>query len=203
MAATPFKDDEEMFARVQQHDEDALGGLVRKYQSPLGNFSYSMLRCRDLADQAVANVFVNLWRRRQSIVIKTSVRNYLYAAAGNQSIRLWRKTRKNPTVLLHEASPADLIDARGTDTELLYRELREEIEKLLTKLPRQRQLVFRLSRIDGLAYSEIARKLSISEHTVQNHMAEASKQLVRESKLLLDAMRGKTARSSARAARRS
>ncbi len=172
--------DEEIIARVRQDDESALRRLLRKYQRPLGDFSHSLLRSRDLADEAVSNVFLNIWRRRAALRIKTTVRSYLFAAASNQSINLWNEKKRRATVGLTDVLARKLVDPRATDTDLLYRELHDEVEALLALLPPQRQLVFRLNRLDGLSYREIARKLKLSQSTVQNHMTQATRQLVRE-----------------------
>lgn len=172
--------DEEMMARVRQDDEAALRRLLRKYQRPLGDFSHSLLRSRDLADEAVSNVFLNIWRRRATLAIKTTVRSYLFAATSNQSINLWNAKKRHATIGLTDVLARKLVDPRASDTDLLYRELHDEVEALLALLPAQRQLVFRLNRLEGLSYREIARKLKLSQSTVQNHMTQATRQLVRE-----------------------
>jgi RNA polymerase sigma-70 factor (family 1) len=172
--------DEEIIARVRQHDEGALRRLLRKYQRPLGSFSYAILRSRDLADEAVSNVFLNIWRRRERLAIKTTVRSYLFAATGNQSINLWKEKKKHAGVHLSDAHARRLVDPRRTESEVLYRELRAEIDTLLSRLPPQRQRVFRLNRLEGLSYWQIAADLGLSEHTVQNHMTQAMRQLAQE-----------------------
>ena len=166
--------------RVRRHDESALQELLRKYYVRLGNFSYALLQRRDLAEEAVSNVFLSLWRRRESLVIKSSVRSYLFVAVNNQSLNLRKSQMQSSTVWLDQVPPHILIDARSTDTEVLYRELQDEIGVLLTQMPRQRQLIFRMNRIEGLRYAEIATALGVSEHTVQNHMVQAVKQLAGE-----------------------
>ena len=44
-------------------------------------------------------------------------------------------------------------------------------------MPEKRREVFLASRVEGLKYSEIANKLSISQKTVEAHMGAAIKQL--------------------------
>lgn len=172
--------DGDLLSRVRQDDEGALKELLRKYYVPLGEFSFSMLRRRDLAQEAVSNVFLNVWRRRRSLVIKTNVRSYLFTAVGNQSLNLRKHRFNHVTVGLDEVRTPELIDARGSDSDILYRELHDEIDAILSRLPSQRQLVFRMNRIEGLTYPEIARMLDVSEHTVQNHMVQAMRQLGHE-----------------------
>ena len=56
-----------------------------------------------------------------------------------------------------------------------YSELKEEIDSLIRQLPKKREMIFRMNRIDGLSYKEIAEVLSISVNTVQNQMVSAVK----------------------------
>ncbi|MEI6464889.1 MAG: sigma-70 family RNA polymerase sigma factor [Verrucomicrobiota bacterium] len=169
--------DEELLRRVRQDDEQALQRLVRRYQRRLGEFSHSMLRSRDLAEEAVANVFLSIWRRRERLAVKTTVRGYLFAATGNQSLKLLKERKRHATVWINDVHARHLIDPRSTHSEINLRELHDAIEVLVARMPPQRQLIFRLSRIEGLSYWEIAQSLKLSEHTVQNHMTQATRQL--------------------------
>ena len=55
--------DEELLVRVRNHNERALCELLARYYRRLVEFAFTLLRRRDLADEAVMNVFLNLWRR--------------------------------------------------------------------------------------------------------------------------------------------
>ena len=63
----------------------------------------------------------------------------------------------------------------NADKFIQYEELKEDIDLLLRQLPKKRQIIFRMNRLDGLSYKEIAEILSISVNTVQNQMVEAVK----------------------------
>jgi RNA polymerase sigma-70 factor (ECF subfamily) len=63
----------------------------------------------------------------------------------------------------------------NADTFMNYEELKDDLDTLLQQLPEKRQVIFRMNRIDGLSYKEIAEVLSLSIHTVQNHMVAAVK----------------------------
>ncbi len=169
--------DEDLLRRIRDDDEQALERLVRRYQRRLGEFARSILRSRDLAEEAVANVFLNIWRRRERVAVKTTVRGYLYAATGNQSLKLLKERKRHATVWINDVHARHLIDPRSTQSEINLRELHDAIEILVARMPPQRQLIFRLSRLEGLSYWEIAQSLQLSEHTVQNHMTQATRQL--------------------------
>jgi len=172
--------DEALMQRIREHDEDALQELMRRYYDRLGEFAHTLLRRRDLAEEAVSNVLISIWRRRESLVVKTSVRSYLFAAVGNQSLNLRKSQQPDDTVWLDDEMARSLADIRRTESDILYRELHRDIDNLIRLMPPQRQLIFRMNRLEGLRYWEIAEALAISESTVQNHMVQAVKQLAAE-----------------------
>jgi len=54
-------------------------------------------------------------------------------------------------------------------------ELQQAIDNAMLKLPPQCKLVFEMSRMEQLSYSEIAKKLNISTNTIENHISKALK----------------------------
>jgi len=169
--------DEELFERIREHHDQALEELLHRYHDPLRKFALTLIGRRDLAEEAVANVFLKIWSRRQSLIIRASVRRYLFSAVGNQAINLSKSQNEQGTVQLDTVPPGELADMMGADTNILYKEFRDEIDRLLDELPTRRQQIFRLNRIDGLSYMEISTALGVSVYTVQNHMIQAMKQL--------------------------
>lgn len=172
--------DESLIGHIRDHREEALQELMRRYYTPLGDYAFSLLRRRDLAEEAVSNVLIAIWRRRESLTVRGNVRSYLFAAVGNQAFSL-RKSEQSPsTVWLDDELTRTLADTQMQDTDIIYRDLQREIEELIRRMPAQRQTVFRMNRMDGLRYWQIAETLGIAESTVQNHMVQAVKQLAQE-----------------------
>lgn len=169
--------DETLLALIRRDSEAALRELLSRYFTRLANFAYSIVRRRDLAQEAALNVFLNIWKRRATFAPRGPLRNYLFAAVGNQSFTLRRTHAKNPAAGLDEVPDALLVDPRNPNRTMMLEEFRSEIEALVSTLPRRRQLIFRMNRFEGLGYAEIAEALGLSQHTVQNHMIQAMKQL--------------------------
>lgn len=176
----PDENDDELWSRVARHDERALEELLRRYHQRLCEFAYSILKQRDQVEEAVSNVFLNVWRRRETLDIKTSVRSYLFAAVANQALTLRKRQLARRTAMMEEVPTQSLAVVQGADRELLYAELEQEVEAIIARLPPQRMIVFRMNRFEGLRYLEIARALGLSERTVQNHMVLAIKHLAKE-----------------------
>jgi RNA polymerase sigma factor (sigma-70 family) len=47
------------------------------------------------------------------------------------------------------------------------------LQKLIAKLPEKRQRVFKMHRMEGYSYAEIAEQLDISIRTVEDHLAKS------------------------------
>jgi RNA polymerase sigma factor (sigma-70 family) len=64
-----------------------------------------------------------------------------------------------------------------TEEAVIGADLQKLINDTVKRFPVQQQLIFSLSRNEGLSHQEIAEKLNISKNTVRNHIVEALKKL--------------------------
>ena len=60
------------------------------------------------------------------------------------------------------------------ENELSFREAKRILDEAISEMPSQRRTIYLLQQ-EGFTYDEIATRLSISNHTVRNHIALASK----------------------------
>ena len=94
----------------------------------------------------------------------------------NTALNYLKKENKN-TEDLSTVSDFLAKQNQSADHQLLFSEYQNELERCINLLPDRQKLVFRMSRLDGLKYKEIAEILGISVHTVQNHLVESVKTL--------------------------
>lgn len=167
--------DEILIRRIKQHDQKALESLFERYFYPLCDFSYAIVKSIELAEEVVSDVFFNIWSKRNTLEIKNNLKSYLYLAAKNQSINYLNSSKANHEGIDFFKELIDLPEQSTAEAEIEYEELKSEIQLILEELPPQRRLIFKLNRIDGLKYKEIAEQLSISVNTVQKQMVEASR----------------------------
>jgi RNA polymerase sigma-70 factor (ECF subfamily) len=153
--------------------------LFDRYYQPLCNFAFLYLKSKEQAEEVVCDVFTKIWIKRSEISIRENIKSYLYKSIRNAIVSYFR-TKKN--LINQGLDNLDKKDLTTPETLLLNRELEENIQKLLGGLSQKAGLVFRMKKIDGLKYKEIAEILDISEKTVENHITKAVKQI----KLILD-----------------
>lgn len=168
-------DDIELFLKLREGDEQAFQTIFRNYYQALCNYAYQHLNNRDLAEEAVQDIFVKIWEKRSSINIETSVKNYFFRSVRNQCLNILQheKIKKQYAGKVLETSVQEI------DPGHFYLEVNliQRIEKSIESLPPKRREIFRLSREQGLKYKEIADTLNISVKTVEAQMGLALKHL--------------------------
>lgn len=171
--------DNELVHRITDGDKRSLDLLFKRYYQRLCFFSLQFVKNKNLAEEVVSDIFLNIWLKRGRLNITSSVKAYLYTAVRNQSINYLKKKDLNYEDL-EVVDKESVIASLSPDHFLIYDELKDEIENMIKNLPEKRQLIFRMNRIDGLSYKEIAEILSISVNTVQNQMIEAVKYMTKQ-----------------------
>ncbi|AHF90318.1 RNA polymerase subunit sigma-24 [Opitutaceae bacterium TAV5] len=181
MTPTRNEDDELLMRRIREDDETALHTLLGKYYAVLCRYAHTLLHNRALAEEAVSDVFLNLWNIRARISITSCVFHYLHRSVGNRSRNLREKDASSADLVpIDDVAPDLLADAGETGDRLLYSELQIAIEAMIARMPAQRQAVFRMNRLEGKRYKQIAEELGLTVNTVQKHMVLAMRQIAED-----------------------
>lgn len=157
-------------------DESAFTAVYELYSEKVYRLAFRFLKDKEQSEEIVQETFINLWLSREKLSADGNMWLYLYVISKRLSLNALRQVGKSSSLiekLLHQISELQ----NTTEEEVLAHDLEHYAEKVIEKLPRQQQLVFKLSRIEGLSHKEIAEQLQISPNTVKNHMVEALKTL--------------------------
>lgn len=157
-------------------DESAFTAVYELYSEKVYRLAFRFLKDKEQSEEIVQEAFINLWLSREKLNADGNMWLYLYVISKRLSLNALRQVGKSSSLvekLLHQISELQ----NTTEEEILAHDLEHYAEKVIEKLPRQQQLVFKLSRIEGLSHKEIAEQLQISPNTVKNHMVEALKTL--------------------------
>lgn len=123
-----------------------------------------------VAEEIVQDMFLKIWEDKRMLLYVNSVKAYLYRSVVNASLNYINRQKniEKHHLKIAEHLTDDDIEIINEQNELIVL-LYNEIEQL----PEKCQKVFKLSRLEGLKYKDIAAELSISEKTVENHMSNA------------------------------
>lgn len=186
------------FSRWQREiafgDDNAFRKLFDHFAERLTNFSFSITRNKEIAEEITSEVFVKVWKNREKIQEINNLNTYLYKAAKNTSLNyLSRK--------FHEVNtdPFDFVNIQLSTNEspeqhLISNEIFKKISDAVESLPPKCKIIFKLVREDGLKYQDVAEILNISINTVDAQMVIAIKKISEKVKLSFDTFPLKVAR---------
>jgi RNA polymerase sigma-70 factor (ECF subfamily) len=138
----------------------AFDELYRDSRDDVYAYVAGLLRDRSAADDVTALAFERAFRRRRSFNPKRGTRRaWLFGIARNAALDELRRRRRQATLMAEPVDVASVAPDQAVEVALRRDALREAMAALA---PRERELVA-LKFFAGLANSEIARVVGISE----------------------------------------
>lgn len=169
-----------VFKRIKEGDIKIFENVFRQYYTLLCIYAFGITGRKDIAEEVVQDVFYNIWKKRENIHILRSIKNYLYGAVRNQSLQYLEHLTMEERHRLHVLNGENMDAELSPQEKLEYKELEGVIERTLNRLPERRLQIFRMHRMDGKKYKEIADRFSISVKTVEAEMTKAYRALRKE-----------------------
>jgi RNA polymerase sigma-70 factor (family 1) len=169
--------DQYLLERLSQDDQAAFETLYERYFAKLFNYAFGKTGDRFLAQEAVQELFIQMWQQRGRLVLTRSLNAYLFTSAKHIIIDQYRRE----TVRTHHSNiyiDKQTLVSNHTEEQVQIDELQQTYECLLNQLPDKCRHIFTLSR-QGYSNREIARQEGISEKTVEQHNTKALR-LLRE-----------------------
>jgi len=173
LALDKKQNDISLFEKFRRGDKIAFERIFENHYENLCNFACIFLKSDSKSEEVVADVFLNLWKKRSSLLINSSLKAYLYMSTRNAAISDLRKEKNRK--LTHEGELNLKTVELSPETLLIRKEICDNFQEMIDSMPKQAALVFRLHKVDGLSYREISELLELSVKTVENHMGRALK----------------------------
>ncbi len=162
---------------LQVSDSNAFKLIYDRFWNKLLVVAAKRLGSMPEAEEVVQDIFLNLWRKRETFQLKVSFENYLAVAVKFEIInRRAKRVRENALHVELESRLPPICDDKGS-FDLEY--LQQQLEHTVNSLPPKCQLVFRLSRDDDYSNKQIAQELGVTEKAVEKHISKALKALRR------------------------
>jgi RNA polymerase sigma-70 factor (ECF subfamily) len=174
--------DAEIMLRVKAGDQPAFDFLVQKYRRPLVSFMYRMARNTAAAEDLAQEVFLRVYRSRQTYEASAKFTTWLYRIATNLAVNHARDTRKERpevTVSLDEpdqetGTTMDVADDTITAEEnLVRRERTLAIRSKVEALPERQRLAVIMHKYQQMDYKQISEVLKLSESATKSLLFRA------------------------------
>jgi RNA polymerase sigma-70 factor (ECF subfamily) len=182
MAGPEGYTDAEVMLRVKAGDQSAFDYLVQKYRRPLVSFMYRMARNTTVAEDLAQEVFLRVYRSRQTYEASAKFTTWLYRIATNLAVNHARDTRhERPEVTVSLDEPdeetgttMDLADGKiSAEEALVRRERMLAIRGKVEALPERQKLAVIMHKYQQMDYKQIAEVLKLSESATKSLLFRA------------------------------
>ncbi|WP_268224481.1 RNA polymerase sigma factor [Sinomicrobium oceani] len=170
---TGLHDNDTLISLLKQGDEKAYEYLMNRYYRRLCIYADSLVNDPLAAEDIVQNVFIRLWKKRDFLTVRISLKSFLYKSVYNEYIDQYRK---NVALLNVEKRYIEhlntLVESENTERN---EKLLKQVFDIIEQLPPKCREIFMLSKKSGLTHIEISEYLGISVNTVENQIGKAFK----------------------------
>ena len=146
--------------------------IFEKNYAPLCNYAHVIIKDKQIAEDIVQSVFIQLWENKKLEQLNNPA-PYLLKCVRYKCIDYKKKPNRKREVFM-----ATLPDNKKIEEQTLKEEdILPMLHYFANQLPSKMRQVFLMSRQQGMSYKEIAQELNISIKTVENQMGTALKKL--------------------------
>jgi RNA polymerase sigma-70 factor (ECF subfamily) len=180
-AADPASDAAVML-RVAAGDETGFNYLVGKYHRPMINFLYRMVHNQAVAEELAQEVFLRVYRSRESYRAEAKFTTWLYRIATNLAVNHARDTKhersaQNVYLDVPDEETGTTPEVADDDPNVEQRMLRDErmagIRKHVMALPERQRTAVLMHKYQGLDYRQIGEVLKLSESATKSLLFRA------------------------------
>jgi len=174
--------DAEIMLRVREGDDAGFNFLIEKYRKPIVNFMYRMVHNQAVAEELAQDVFLRVYRSRETYRAEAKFTTWLYRIATNLGVNYARDTkheRSAQTIYLDQpdqetGTTPDVADMHaGAEEEMVRDERMRAIRKHVMALPERQRTAVLMHKYQGLDYKEIGAVLHLSESATKSLLFRA------------------------------
>ena len=156
--------------------------LIQKYRKPIINFMYRMAHNQAVAEELAQEVFLRVYRSRETYRAEARFSTWLYRIATNLGVNYARDTRLEraaSTVYLDEAdsetgTTPDVADlAPSAEAYMIRQERLNAIRQHVLALPERQRMAVLMHKYEGMDYKQIGDVLKLSESATKSLLFRA------------------------------
>ena len=181
--------DADIMLRLRAGDMSGFDFLLLKYRRPIIHFMYRMVHNQAVAEELAQEVFLRVYRSRETYRAEARFSTWLYRIATNLGVNYARDNRHErtaSTVYLDQAdaetgTTPDVADTTlGAEASMLRRERLNAIKQCVMALPERQRMAVLMHKYEEMDYKQIGEVLKLSESATKSLLFRAY-QTLRES----------------------
>jgi len=150
-----------IWENIVLNDTKSFDALFNKYFQYLYNYGASLTKEEELVKDAIQDVFLEIWKNRSKIQIKSSVKYYLLQTFRRNLFLKFKEKKRIPFDEYHQ----EQFLSESIQTEIIREEKRQSVQYNLEQMmqfltPRQREAIF-LKFYRGMDSQEISELMEI------------------------------------------
>lgn len=164
---------ENQLTKMNCERRHAFKQCFKTYYPTLLSKAVKLLKVPELAEDAVQDVFVQLWKSETELSAITCVEAFLVKCLKNRGLNILRG-QKREILRYIEKKYSSPTKTENTEQTVLFNDIYGRVKSSIDGLSTARREVFEM-KLEGASNKEIATHLDISENTVKVHYNRASK----------------------------
>jgi RNA polymerase sigma-70 factor (ECF subfamily) len=161
--------DEALVALAARSEQSALAELYDRFGRPAYGLALRILRDESLAEDAVQDAFLALWRTAARFVPERGkASTWILTLVHRRAVDIVRREERRRADALEQAPEQESREA--VDEEAWLRLQRERVQDALRKLPDQQREAIELAYYGGFTQSELAERLGQPLGTIKSRM---------------------------------
>ena len=167
--------DQALVERCRRGDGEAFTALVVRYQRPIYNAAFWILRRAEDASDVAQTVFLKVAERLDDYDPRYRFFSWIYRIAVNESLNLLRRNGREDSF----DGEIDVADEGGANPESLVSdsERARRVRKALLTMSANDRTVLMLRHFGELSYQEIGQVVGVDEKTVKSRLFDARHRL--------------------------
>jgi RNA polymerase sigma-70 factor (family 1) len=164
----------QLLIALKSGDRHAFEKIYQNYSPRIFLNILKMIKSVDDSQEILQDVFIKVWEKRELIDPEQPFKSYLFQISRYTVYNFFRKVNLDKKLKAY-------LSFENTE---LYTHIEENIAQrendliimnAIEELPPQRKQIYKLCKIEGKSYAEVAMLLGISSSTINDHIVKATK----------------------------
>ena len=166
-----------LLTRLVEGNHLAFASIYKKYARQAYTLAFKYLGSKELAEDAVQNLFLKLWRNRAEIDTSRDIAHLIFRMLKNDLLNTLRDSRNEVFVLDNCLEVLNMIDGADAEIQQLRQDQVEIFKQAIKRLSPQRRKIFTLKITGNYSNQEIADMLHLSVNTIKFQYSQSLKQV--------------------------